>query len=125
MFVCNEKPDVEVDDLIIEFLVVDFPQSGDGKSIELAFESVLKDKCSKLAAGLAWIDQYNPSKVFIIDADDWVNNKVVEFVSTNSGTSFWHVDTGYLINFASKKVPRNMVFIVIAVELIYMIIENY
>ncbi|KXI28503.1 hypothetical protein [Paraglaciecola hydrolytica] len=103
LIVCNEMPNIKVDESIVEFLVVDFPQPGDGKSIELAFESVLKDKGSKLAAGLAWINQYNPSKVFIIDADDWVNSNIVEYVSVNSDTSFWYVDTGYLINLAAKK----------------------
>ncbi len=103
LIVCNERPNINVDESIVEFLEVDFPQPGDGKSIELAFESVLKDKGSKLAAGLAWINQYSPSKVFIIDADDWVNNNIVEYVSINNDTHFWHVDTGYLINLASKK----------------------
>jgi hypothetical protein len=106
LIVCNEKPDIEVDESIVEFLVVDFPQPGDGKATGLAFENFLIDKGSKLAAGLAWIYQYSPSKVFIIDADDWIDNNIVEFVSKHNDTSFWHVDTGYLINLADKKSTR-------------------
>lgn len=106
LIVCNEKPNIEVDESVVEFLVVDFPQPGDGKSLELAFESVLVDKGSKLAAGLAWVNQYNPSKVFIIDADDWVNKDIVGFVSKHRQTSFWHIDTGYLVNMAEKRCTR-------------------
>ncbi|WP_158971654.1 hypothetical protein [Paraglaciecola sp. L3A3] len=106
LIVCNEIPDIKVDTSKVEFLAVDFEPPGEGAGSKLSFESVLKDKGTKLAAGLAWIHQYNPSKVFIIDADDWVSRDVVEFVNSNPEVDYWHVDTGYLVNLAEKKSTR-------------------
>lgn len=106
LIVCNEKPNIDVDSTKVEFLDVDFPSPGAGKGTTLAFENVLIDKGSKLAAGLAYIEQYSPSKVFIIDADDWVNSDIVEFISTHADVPFWHVDRGQLINFNSRTSTR-------------------
>ena len=102
LIVCNEKPEINVDENKVEFLVVDFPPPSVEKGQKIPFEAVLKDKGSKLAAGLIWLNQFDPSKVFIIDSDDWVNRNVVEYVNKHSETPFWHVNKGSLVNLSSK-----------------------
>lgn len=103
LIVCNEKPNIQVNEDKVEFLTVDFPAPGVGKGEKLAFDAVLKDKGSKLAAGLIWLHQFTPNKVFIIDADDWVNSHTVEYVNKHASVPFWHVNKGSLVNLSSKE----------------------
>lgn len=104
--VCNEVPKINVDESKVIFHVVDFPSPGSGKANQLAFDSFLIDKGTKLASGLLFIEKFSPSKIFIIDADDWVSNNVVDYVSTHSDKDFWYANSGYLLDLANKKSVR-------------------
>ncbi len=46
------------------------------------------------------------SKIFIIDADDWVHNKIVDHVAATPNTDFWYANGGYLVNLGDKKLIR-------------------
>ena len=106
LVVCNEIPDIDVDTNKVEYHVVDFPPPGEGKASELLLRDMHFDKGVKIASGLLYMQQYQPSKVFIIDADDWVNNTIVETVTNHPDIDFWFADTGYLVNFRDKKYIR-------------------
>jgi hypothetical protein len=106
LVVCNEIPNIKTDPNKVQFHVVDFPPPGEGKASELSLREMHFDKGIKIASGLLHIKKDNPSKVFIIDADDWINNNIVEFVTNNPTTDFWYADTGYLVNFRDKKYIR-------------------
>lgn len=96
--VCNVKPKLAVENTHIEFLIVNFPIPGTGKASGLNFEHVLIDKGSKCAAGLLYAKKFNPTKIFFIDADDWISNDVVEFVSKNTAVKLWYVNRGYMVD---------------------------
>ena len=106
LVVCNEIPNIEVDTDKVEFHVVDFPPPGEGKASELLLRDMHFDKGVKIASGLLYMKQHNPSKVFIIDADDWVNENIVETTAKEPSVDFWFADTGYLVNFRDKKYIR-------------------
>jgi hypothetical protein len=52
------------------------------------------------------LKRYSPSKIFIIDADDWVHNKIVDHVAATPNTDFWYANGGYLVNLGDKKSIR-------------------
>jgi hypothetical protein len=106
LVVCNEIPDIEVDTNRVEYHAVDFPPPGEGKASELLLRDMHFDKGVKIAAGLLYMQQHNPSKVFIIDADDWVNQNIVETTASQPDVDFWYADRGYLVNFRDKKYIR-------------------
>lgn len=106
LVVCNQVPSIDVDHDKVEFLAVDYPPPGEGKADKLSLRDMHFDKGIKLAAGMLYMKQFNPSSVFIIDADDWVNKDIVNHVMSLPNTPFWFADTGYLVNYADKKVIR-------------------
>jgi hypothetical protein len=106
LIVCNKKPKISVDESKVIFHIVDFPPPGLGKANQLSFDSFLIDKGTKIAAGLLFLKRYSPSKIFIIDADDWVHNKIVDHVAATPNTDFWYANGGYLVNLGDKKSIR-------------------
>jgi hypothetical protein len=106
LIVCNKKPHISVDENKVIFHIVDFPSPGLGRANQLSFDSFLIDKGTKIAAGLLFLKSHSPSKIFIIDADDWVHNKIVEHVAAAPNTDFWYANGGYLLNLGDKKSIR-------------------
>ena len=106
VIVCNEKPALDVDPDKVHFHVVDFPPPGKEKASEQTLYNMQLDKGTKLASGLIYAKQFNPKSVFIIDADDWISNKIVEHVMSNDQQKFWYADTGYLLNYSDKTYIR-------------------
>ncbi|WP_440903474.1 glycosyltransferase family A protein [Catenovulum sp. SX2] len=106
LVVCNQIPDIKYDPNKVEFLVVDFPPPGSGQSNNLSYSLSRLDKGSKIAAALLHLRKIQPSKVFFIDADDWISNQVVEYVEDNAEVPFWYANSGYLINYSSLTVVK-------------------
>lgn len=104
--VCNELPELQVNFDNVIFHVVDFPPPGGGVSNKQTLTDMSRDKGTKLAAGLIFAKKLNPKKVFIIDADDWVRDNVVEYVMSNANNDFWHVNKGYVVNLNEKSYVR-------------------
>jgi hypothetical protein len=54
-----------------------------------------KDQNRKIFTGLIYIRQSNPSHVMVLDADDLVTNRLVEYVSKYPQQYGWFIDQGY------------------------------
>lgn len=106
LIVCNEKPDLALDDPRIEFLTVNFDRSGTGKGKAQSQIDCWMDKGAKVAAGLLHLKITPPESVFIMDADDWVDRRIVEHVLSNPKVGFWYADAGYLVDYGDKTLIR-------------------
>lgn len=98
--VCNEKPDIDVPEDIVKFVVVDFPPPDNNRGTAVPMEVFTYDKGTKLARGLVALKEYNPDYVYIIDGDDWVNVDVVNAVK-DSQADVWYTDDAYVVNMAN------------------------
>lgn len=101
LLVCNRAPELRIQDSRLRFLVVDFPASGQGKASRQGALDCWRDKGAKVAAGLLRLRERPPERVFIMDADDWVDTRLVEHVMSRPDVHFWHADAGYLVDFAN------------------------
>jgi hypothetical protein len=103
--VCNQLPSVEVKDERIHYHLVNFPavtkQNG-----KLNVEQKFTDKGSKYLSGLLYAKQFNPSYVYILDSDDWVNHNLVKFLTTAPTHPIWYVDRGYFVNLDKKEYKK-------------------
>jgi glycosyltransferase involved in cell wall biosynthesis len=111
--VCNQIPDIKFNDPRLIYHVVDFPPSSVGPTtIEryLSDESrrrlFLRDKGTKKMSGFLFAQQFAPDYIFYIDADDWVNTKVVEYLHREPSYPVWHVDGGYFVNYRTRRIKR-------------------
>jgi len=112
---CNEIPDIPFKDDRIHYHKVDFPipchQDGDIPLDEMptagTSDRVKRDKGSKLLSGLLYMrDNLSAEYVYIIDADDWVNNCVVEHMLAAPRHPVWCADSGYLVNNVTKRMKK-------------------
>lgn len=101
LVVCNEIPNIKVNTDIVKFLVVDFPPPDSNVGSDVPMEIFTYDKGTKLAQGLLELRKYNPDYLFIIDGDDWINNKVVEVVN-NLNADLIYVNEGYNVDYYNK-----------------------
>ncbi|MBO1254413.1 hypothetical protein J3L16_01795 [Alteromonas sp. 5E99-2] len=106
LVVCNEIPTLGFTSDKLEFLKVDFPVSGSGGAELQPQIAAWTDKGAKVVAGLAHVRENPPEKVFVMDADDWINENLVEYIMSNPSVDNWYVDGGYLVDFGLKKYIR-------------------
>ena len=96
--VCHELPPIDdkYDDRL-EFIQADFapPQSNE-------WRPCVEDKWKKLAKGMLRVKEFKPSFVMIMDADDLVSNRLVEFALGNRDENGWTFKTGYRWTYGSK-----------------------
>ncbi|PKG98815.1 hypothetical protein [Paraglaciecola sp. MB-3u-78] len=114
--VCNEKPVIEFHDERIHYHIVDFPvpPSLDEylKTFSISDQDVSchpkkyfpnrGDKGTKILSGLLYAKQFNPKYVYIVDADDWVNINIVQYLEEQADYPIWHVNEAYIVNFKQK-----------------------
>jgi len=113
---CHEIPEIEFSHPGIEFVQVDFDPPTDEAIRAVTnddpsnYRNAAKeaDKAKKIMAGIAYARQYNPSHFMVVDADDCISNKLVEFVENDtSGTPGWLFRKGYIYNEGSKIIFLN------------------
>ena len=90
--VCHQKPEISFEDPKVEFLEVDFPIPGTD------IDSKRRDKRLKIRVGLFQSRIYQPSHTMVVNADDCINRKIVEFVSQNPNEDGWLAREGYFYN---------------------------
>ena len=54
------------------------------------------DKAKKLMIGAEFGKKFNPSYLMVVDADDFISNKIAAFVSTKSEQTGYFLDRGYI-----------------------------
>lgn len=115
--VCNEIPVIEFSDEHIHYHVVNFP-------VPPALDEYLQtfsisnedischpkkyfpnrgDKGTKILSGLLYAKQFKPNYVYIVDADDWINTNITEYLERQNNYPIWHVNKAYIVNFKQKK----------------------
>lgn len=94
LVVCNKIPAINVNKSV-EFLEVDFPAPSSLNRAQTGMEAIRSDRGYKYMAGLIYIRPYNPSYVMFFDADDFISNRIVEFVTQQKEKCGWYIETGY------------------------------
>jgi (2Fe-2S) ferredoxin len=90
--VCNEKPSVKFYNENIVYVQVDFlPPKKETNKIAKG----LTDKGRKVLKGIIAAQEFLPSHVMTVDADDCVSNRLAEFVSQNSNADGWYFKSGW------------------------------
>lgn len=105
--VCNEKPDIQFHHPAISYFIVDFPPPnlvfGEQErlkgyehihGLELANKNA--DKCHKLLAGVEYAQQFNPTHLMMMDADDCVSCRLAEWVAQDPNCDGWVMRKGYM-----------------------------
>jgi hypothetical protein len=104
--VCNQIPSVNYEDPRIIYHVVDFPPPSPERKSATGLNVVKYDKGTKLMSGFLLSRRYNPDYIFIVDSDDWVNIKVVEYLHSQKKYPVWSIDSGYFANYNTKQIKR-------------------
>lgn len=104
--VCNVKPELSVKDSRIHYVLVDFQESGSRVASAQRQYDCWLDKGAKVAMGLHYLRAYNVSRVFLMDADDWVHRDTVETIMSRSEIGNWYADRGYLVDFHNQRTVR-------------------
>lgn len=102
LVVCNRGYKPELVSELVDYLEVDLPPAGDARGQRQALKNTYLDKGCKTAAGLQYLRQHNPDRVFMIDADDWVHRDLVETLMTAPSDQFWYVNRGFFVNYAAR-----------------------
>lgn len=110
--VCHEKPKIKFYHPYITYIQVDFPlpkqqlkdldlqKNLSSKGIEIFSKRV--DKGRKILTGLSYAEQFSPSHIMVVDADDCINKNIAKFVVTNSDCNGWYLKKGYLYHEHNK-----------------------
>jgi len=107
--VCHERPKVQFHHPSITYVEVDFaiPVPRDDTDME----SKDTDKSRKIWTGLVHAQQFNPSHIMFVDADDCVSKHLAEFISKNTRHAGWFISKGYQYRDGSNTViSRNSNF---------------
>jgi len=112
--VCNEVPDISYEDDRIYYHKVDFPaaafQPGDIPADQLPYGAtsdwVKRDKGSKLLSGLLYAKRLDSKYIYIVDADDWVNTNIVDFLLDSTESDVLCANTGYLVNNVTRRMKK-------------------
>lgn len=88
---CHELPTLRKSfDERVEFIQVDFAPP---EKVETAL--CMEDKWRKLAVGMVRVGELRPRFVMIMDADDLVSNRIVQFAKEHPDANGWDFDMGY------------------------------
>ena len=102
--ICNELPEMEFRHPNMEFVQVDiFPIESTHEWINRGRED---DKARRIMAGMAKANEYNPSFVMVVDADDCIRNNLVEYVLSQPLNKGWYVSSGYVHKQGSRWVYK-------------------
>jgi hypothetical protein len=92
--VAHEIPRIHFTDPRVTYHLVDYPRPDRTKSLH----GFYRDKGTKLLAGMLAARPFQPDYFAFFDADDFVSNRIAQFVNTHSSEGGWYVDAGYAVN---------------------------
>ena len=87
--VCHEVPEIGFEDPRLEFLPVSYAPPGRARV------ETRRDQGRKTLAGLRRALSYNPSHVMLLDADDYVSNRLAGHVAEHPDANGWYIAKGY------------------------------
>jgi len=88
--VCNEK--TLVDNSTVDWVITDI----ESPNINTSFREKEKDRAAKLKIGFDYAQKYSPSYFMPVDADDFVNRTIVDFVLDNEPSEGYYLEQGYI-----------------------------
>ncbi|MEO1031281.1 MAG: glycosyltransferase family A protein [Bacteroidota bacterium] len=98
--VCHERPQIDFSHKNIHYLEVDFdpPIRGESESDESINKRRELDKGKKLQLGAAYAkDNFNTDYIMTVDSDDFVSDRIAEFVNNNhENRPGWYIKKGYI-----------------------------
>lgn len=108
--VCNEKPITDFDHPNLHYVQVDFPPpTPEATSAFTGLHSPKEaDKSKKILAGLEYAQQFEATHVMVVDADDCISNRIVEYVKKNPEVQGWYSKMGYVYREGSKLIFKKM-----------------
>lgn len=97
LVVGHEKPLIQSSYPNVHYLTVHFPipQHLPGESEQVFLNRKRTDKGRKILKGLMDAGNFNPSHTMLVDADDLVSSRLVEFVDRHPQHYGWFIDKGY------------------------------
>jgi hypothetical protein len=97
LVICHEKPDINLTHPFLEYIQVDFPPPDNEDII-----AKRKDKARKLSIGAEFSKKFNPSHLMVVDADDFISNKIASFIRDNPHPIGYFLDNGYVYESGSQ-----------------------
>ena len=94
---CHEKPEIGFDHPHVNYIQVDFPPPNlSNSSYGQVKGSGDVDKAKKILTALTYAQKFNPNHIMVVDADDCVNQNIVEFVDRHIECDGWYLKQGYV-----------------------------
>ena len=95
--VANEPPIARYlpSDDRVEIVLVDFPAPNKPEHTPVATNAMYADKGGKLSVGTAAARRAGAGYIMWVDSDDFVSNRLSEFVHAHDGETGWYSDAGY------------------------------
>ncbi len=97
--VCHEKPEIGFESPFLDYIQVDFPAP---ENDDIGYDTKRKDKAKKLLIGAEYSSKFNPSHLMVVDADDFVSNKLASFVDKNADQAGYIFNNGYVYESGSR-----------------------
>lgn len=90
--VCNELPEVTFEHDQVSYVKVDFLPP---EKVANRIARGLTDKGRRVLKGIVYAQQFSPTHVMVVDADDCVSNRLAEFVSRYPSHNGWYLNKGW------------------------------
>src|SRR5262249_6569372 len=97
---------IEYQDRRVVYHVLTHPPPSPLKKGSTGISALVRDKGTKLLAGMLLARQFDPSYFYVFDAAGLVSRRIAGFVNSRPGTGGWYVDSGYTIDYGSWKSQR-------------------
>jgi glycosyltransferase involved in cell wall biosynthesis len=107
--VCNEVPTTRVRPNV-HYVTVDFPPPSDLARPETGMPAIRRDRGTKYVIGLLFADRFKPDYVMFFDYDDYVANRLVNFVHSQPPGNGWYFSRGYVYKQGSYTLSRTRHF---------------
>lgn len=82
----------------VHFVAVDFPPPVTSGEIHAPRDAFVRDKGTKIAAGLIAARRFLPDQVMIFDADDFVSRRLAAHVKTHPSSPGWVISDGWMFS---------------------------
>ena len=90
--VCNELPEITFQHKNVEYVTVDFLPP---EKVENPIPRGLTDKGRRVLKGMMYAQQFSPTHVMTVDADDCVSSRLAGFVDQNPAANGWYLNKGW------------------------------
>lgn len=95
--VCHEKPNIDFSHPQITYVEVNYPIPENPN-----IQTKRRDRVRKVLIGVVYAQEYQPSHLMKVDADDCVSQHLAEFVDQHPDNSGWLMNQGYEYQEGSK-----------------------